>query len=152
MVKNNGILINVVNSLVKEGRNLKIEARGYSMFPTIKPGYTVIIKSYNNIEEAATGDIIAWLRDNEITLHRLIHIYESNNIKYFITRGDGALSSDLPVSYNDIIGKAIYLENKNQRWEPDSIIFIPEWKYRINKKRATNIAKLRKLIRKVLRK
>jgi len=140
-------LLNIANDLLKEGKKIRIEAKGYSMYPTIKPGYNVYIEVYRNPDEVDCGDIIAWKQDENIILHRVVHSYESDNKNYFITRGDGSLQSDSPVQFNHIVGKAIRVESGKKTWVPTSKTYIPEWKYRRNKKLVWFILKFRKMIK-----
>jgi len=139
-------MLNIANDLLKEGKKLRIEAKGYSMYPTIKPGYTVHIEAYDNPAEVAQGDIIAWRKDEKVILHRIVHILKSDNNTSFITRGDSLLKPDVPVQFQHIVGKAIRVESGTGSWVPAPKTFIPEWKYRYNKKKLWFILKLKKLI------
>lgn len=146
MVKQTSLL-NIANDLLQEGKKLRIEAKGYSMYPTIKPGYTVYIEAHSNPEEVNCGDIIAWKHDENVILHRVVHTYESNNTIYLLTRGDGSLNYDQPVQYNQIIGKATLIESEKNSWMPSSKKSIPEWKYSYNKRLVWFIMKYRKLLK-----
>lgn len=140
-------LLNIANDLLKEGKQLMIEARGYSMYPTIKPGETVYIKACNIEEDVAPGNIIAWKNGNDIILHRVVSIYGSDHNTFFITRGDGSLNNDSPIKFNQIVGKAIRIDSGGKSRTPDSEAIIPGWKYRYNKRRVWMILKFAKLIK-----
>lgn len=56
-----------------------------SMEPTIKTKDAVVIKNEKDLLE---GDIIAFERDNKITVHRITKIYTENDEKLYQTKGD----------------------------------------------------------------
>jgi len=140
-------LLNIASNLLKEGKKIRITARGYSMYPAIKPGYIVYLESCKNWHNVDIGDIIAIKQDENIILHRVIYIFESNKKPYFMTRGDASLSSDSPVQFNQIVGKAILIESGKSRWKSMPGKFIPEWKYLFNKRKVWIILKFRKLFK-----
>ena len=142
--------MNIASELITEGKKLRIIAKGYSMYPTIKPGYTVYLESYKSRDEVNPGDIIALKQNEIIILHRIIFVFESENKKYLMTRGDASLTSDAPVEFNQIIGKAVLIETEKKKWEPVRVDFIPERKYLFNKRKVWVILNFRKMI-KILR-
>jgi signal peptidase len=78
---------------------------GVSMEPVLKAGDIVIVQNVTP-EEIAKGDIILFRRGSNRILHRVIETYESKGVKYFITQGDANNVEDLPVSFDDVEGKA----------------------------------------------
>jgi signal peptidase I len=137
----------VANDLLKEGKQIKIEARGYSMYPTIKQGNTVYIEAYSKLEEVLVGDVIAWKKGSNIILHRVINIYGSGNNTFFETRGDGSLNTDPPLTYDKILGKAVLVETGKRSWSLVSGTLLPEWKYWLNKRMVWLKLKFNKLIK-----
>ncbi len=127
------ILKEFTTGLLEEGSEVRIIASGYSMYPAISPGNPIILEPVNDRAALKPGDIIAWERDSDMVVHRLVHIYESDGELYYITRGDSTLTSDNPVSFNLIAGRVVFIEKCGKRRTPASLVFIPEWRYRLNK-------------------
>ncbi len=79
-----------------------------SMKPQISKGDAVIIQKITKDEEIKKGDIIAYKRDNEIIIHRLVKIKTKNNEKIYITKGDANNSEDnVEIKIKNIKGKVI---------------------------------------------
>lgn len=127
------ILKEFTTGLLEDGSDVRIIASGYSMYPAISPGNPIIIEPVKDKANLKPGEIIAWERDSDLVVHRLIHIYESDGELYYITRGDATLTSDNPVSFNLIAGRVVSIEKRGKRRLPASIFLIPEWRYRLNR-------------------
>jgi hypothetical protein len=56
------------------------------------------------------GDIIAWKRKSGFVVHRLVRVYERENLKYFVTRGDSIMAEDDPVLFEQIAGRVDKVE------------------------------------------
>lgn len=76
-----------------------------SMEPTIMVGDAIFIKQVNE-NEIKINDIISFHDGKDINTHRIIGIYEENNIKYYRTKGDNNKNEDKQkITYNQIEGK-----------------------------------------------
>jgi signal peptidase I len=126
------VLRDLADELLDKGTSIRIKASGYSMFPAIRPGNTIIIKPVPP-DELKCGMIIAWKREKDMVVHRLILAYESDGKKHYITRGDSCRSSDKPVTPDMIAGRveAIYKDYRLMR--PVKIHPISERRYRFNR-------------------
>jgi len=85
---------------------VRITMHGYSMMPTIKSNQKVVIinKSHNEVEP---GEIVLFLKDEQIILHRIIYKENVDGIIMFLTRGDNCDTLDNWVVYeSDILGIA----------------------------------------------
>ena len=71
-----------------------------SMSDTIKIGDKVIVKLGKDVTE---GDIIAYQKDGEVIVHRLIE----KNGDSFVTKGDANNATDEPISEKQILGKVV---------------------------------------------
>jgi signal peptidase len=78
---------------------------GVSMEPVLNAGDIVIVQIAKP-EEINKGDIILFRRGPNRILHRVIETYESKGATYFVTQGDANNVEDLPVSYENVEGKA----------------------------------------------
>ncbi len=102
-------------SLLDEGKNLKIKAGGYSMYPSIKPGTTIFIEPLAADIDPAPGEVIAWKRESGFVVHRLVRLEKHGNDVIFFTRGDSCRYEDKAVTRDQIAGKVIRTENRKKR-------------------------------------
>ena len=139
-------------ALLEEGKSIRLEASGYSMYPAIKAGNIIHIEPVSDPGDLVPGQIIAWKRDSDLVVHRIIRILESSNLSSYNlliqTRGDSSPSPDKPVSFTDIAGKVVQVE--------DGPVFIPpaaktlsETRYRINRIRVWCLILIKKLSKKL---
>jgi signal peptidase I len=74
-----------------------------SMAPLIRPGDRVLVTS-KDIEKIGIGDIVAFRRDDNIIVHRILHRKKNGMSIDFLEKGDATYFSRF-ISANDIIGK-----------------------------------------------
>lgn len=91
------------NELLEEGREISIRARGYSMWPAIRPGDSLIISPFKN-DRLVVGDVIAVKRDGGFVAHRVTELETDKGITRIMTRGDSSLHPDTWFLENDIAG------------------------------------------------
>lgn len=83
-----------------------------SMKPVFSRGDAVIIEKFNKEEkeEIQTGDIVAFVRDNAIIVHRVVKIRKYNNELYYTTKGDANNVNDGDeIKEKDILGKVQFI-------------------------------------------
>ena len=95
-----------------------------SMWPALKTGDMVLIKGIKSKDDFAVGDIVVYKNPMGFTIHRVI----KKNEKTIITKGDANNVSDSPVSYSEIVGKAV-----NFRGGPFRIPYLGEISIWLNK-------------------
>ncbi len=82
-----------------------------SMWPSLKKGDFIFIKGVKNKEEIGVGDIVVYRNPKGFTIHRVIKMNEDT----FVTKGDANNVEDNPVSYDEIIGKPIAINDNPLR-------------------------------------
>jgi len=132
--------------LLRAGNSVRIMASGYSMYPSIKPGDIILIDPLPYQGSLITGDIIAWQRDSDFVVHRLVHITDSDNHRYYLTRGDSSLSSDEPVSAGQLTGIVTTIERDGRLLPVKPVSFIPEWRYWLNRQQVWLIVRLNRVL------
>ncbi len=142
--ENRKVLRDLADELLSKGTSVRLKASGYSMYPVVRPGNTVIIKPVEP-EKLQCGMIVAWKREKDMVVHRLILAYESGGKKYFITRGDSCRSSDKPVTVDMIAGRVETIYRGHKFFRPSMIHPIPERKYRMNRFITVILAYLKKI-------
>jgi signal peptidase I len=96
--------------LLAEGKTIRVKAEGYSMYPSIRPGSVIYIEPIEPYSVLVPGEIIAWKKETGFVVHRFVRVYELENLKYFVTRGDSSLGEDEPVLFEQIAGRVVKVE------------------------------------------
>lgn len=142
-------LKDLASGLLGEGKGVRVKAGGTSMYPEIKAGSILHIGALKDPDDIAVGDIIAWEREDDMVVHRVIHKYRHDEKTLFITRGDSALTSDSPVAFDDIAGKVVLIETTRGKTKPVRKAFIRERRYRLNRRRVWVRTKWNALFKKI---
>lgn len=121
-MRSRGILKNVGLNLLSEGKTIRVKAHGYSMYPCIKPGATVLIEPLQIKGLPVPGEIIAIKRNEGLIVHRLIKIVKRNGTDLYIARGDSNSRHDEPVKISLIAGRIIKAENVGSVKQADTSI------------------------------
>ena len=97
MSQNEDKNINALETIVavlKSGNSVELNAAGYSMFPTLRPGDRVIVKPLITGELPEPGCVVVCRDRNELVIHRLISIVNNTGKYVFTTRGDSRKEED----------------------------------------------------------
>ncbi len=78
-----------------------------SMWPALKKGDMVFIEKTDK-SELKIGDIIVYKNNKGFTIHRIVELNE-DTLK---TKGDANDISDLPIKYDEIVGRTVNWKNK----------------------------------------
>jgi signal peptidase I len=106
----------LIISLLKSGIGVELQAAGYSMFPVLKPGITVIVKRISDGVVPERGSVVVFHDKGVLRMHRITEI--NSDVKgelSFITRGDSSKVPDPPCSSEQLIGIAVsYIKRGKQ--------------------------------------
>jgi len=120
--RNNHTIVNDIGlTLLSEGKNIRIKAFGYSMYPCIKPGSLVLIEPIHLKGIPVPGEIIVIRRENGLVVHRLSKIVIKDGITSFIARGDSNAFADSPVKMDAIAGRIVRAETTGENPVPADI-------------------------------
>lgn len=97
----------------REGRRITIEARGVSMEPLIRSGDRITIQMMAPCGLAA-GDIVAFLRDGQVVVHRLVTKRMSGGAWRFCEKGDG-LAGWRWIEEADVLGRVEEVDRGGRR-------------------------------------
>jgi len=103
-------LKNISEHLLSDGFNVRLNTRGFSMFPLIRTGDRIIIKP---VRSPAPGDVIVFKKNDELVCHRLKRIFVKNGISFLQTKGDNQFKPDEPITPSDILGKIVEIDRSN---------------------------------------
>lgn len=78
-----------------------------SMWPALKEGDLVFIQGVHDKSDIDVGDIIVFRnrQNNTFTIHRVAALKQDT----LTTKGDANFSEDIPIGYEDVIGKTVAL-------------------------------------------
>jgi SOS-response transcriptional repressor LexA len=93
--------------LLTNGYQVRVKARGFSMFPFISTGDRITISPGKDIN---TGDTIVFNRDGQVVGHKVVRVFEKEGIRYYQTAGDSSLRLDQPITVGEILGKVTGIE------------------------------------------
>jgi|SRR5579884_2105232 len=97
--------------LRRTGR-LAMRVYGTSMLGSIWPGDEVVFEICEPAD-VALGDVLLYRRDDRLVVHRVIQISSLGEALEFRTRGDNQRGCDLPVSAEDLLGRAVLVRHAN---------------------------------------
>ena len=83
-----------------------------SMWPSLHTGDLVLKKVPK--EELSLGDIVVWENSQGFTIHRIVKL----NADTLVTKGDANFTEDVPVAYDDVVGR-------NLLWSKNAPVRIP---------------------------
>jgi hypothetical protein len=94
----------VADSLRGPDRCIESTVSGLSMGASLPPGSRIRIALIPPSGHAA-GDVIAYLADNQVIVHRVLHCGRAGAARnYLIARGDATLVPDPPVEIDHVLG------------------------------------------------
>ena len=144
------ILKEISFALLAEGKTIRAKAEGYSMYPSIRPGSTVLLGPINDSVTLIPGEIVAWKRESGFVLHRVTGIIKNGNEIHFITRGDSCLQEDQPISREQVAGRVIMIEDANGKTrEGSQLISKPCYFY--NRFRVWLLFKWKRILKLIIR-
>lgn len=86
-----------------KGRSVHLPAKGWSMLPSILPK-TKLSLEYKEFASVEVGQIIAFERNLQFVVHRVVQISAHPNGRRITTRGDSNWRIDSPITEENFIG------------------------------------------------
>lgn len=93
---------------------IRLPAMGISMVPAIQPGDVLSIQPVDP-KEVSLGDIVVYVREQILVVHRIVRTSAASTEQYLVTRGDRLLRDDPPILPGDLIGRVASIERRNRR-------------------------------------
>jgi len=124
--------IGIILSVLESGNSVELQATGYSMFPTFRPGYRIVVRPLTRGEVPEPGCVVVYNDNGVLVLHRLIEVIDDGSGNtMFIARGDSLNVADKPFSREQLVGVAV--SYKTGKKETSVRNYIPgQWRYRLN--------------------
>ncbi len=110
------LLIQTAVNLLESGHPMEINARGYSMFPILRPNQKLVIEPINPTLYRK-GDIVVFIINETLIAHRIVWI----DTEKCLCRGDATLHFDGPISINKLLGKVTHRKKQEKTIQINSI-------------------------------
>jgi signal peptidase I len=126
--------IGIIKTVLESGHSVELPATGYSMFPTLRPGDSVVVKPIPAGEFPKPGSVVIYIENKVLVMHRLIAIIDRNDGEpLFITRGDSGIEQDKPWPQQQLLGVAVIYKRAEKGHSVKS--FVPGvWRYEYNRR------------------
>ena len=118
-----------VLSMLDEGRAVTVTAGGYSMWPAIRPGDTVVIDPIGT-RLPKIGEIVALRRDGGYVLHRVTGVTAGRDTTLIRTQGDSVRHEDEPSYAGMIAGVVVSVVRSGRQRQPPPR-HLPGWMNRM---------------------
>jgi signal peptidase I len=103
------ILETALELLESQNGDLWMLVKGKSMLPIIREGDHILVQPLKR--PPVRGDILALRQANGLLAHRLLRrSYDSLGDGSYLTQGDHALLPDLPITFDQILGRVVTLK------------------------------------------
>ncbi|MFC1849127.1 S24/S26 family peptidase [candidate division CSSED10-310 bacterium] len=92
---------------------LVITVEGHSMVPTLKPGDKLMVQRGLYLP----GDILTFMVENRLMVHRLLGWWFSRGTWFLVTKGDNLQGVDTLVSRDRVLGKVRFWERNSHSYK-----------------------------------
>lgn len=105
------------------GENSFSRLSGFSMWPFIKPGDTLVIS--HQVEDLKVGDVVVFQRQDKLVAHRVVKLVENESQQTaYQTKGDfNRLLDCTALSPEAILGKVIKIKSSSRTISCSSLIW-----------------------------
>jgi len=101
--------------MLRSWGRLRLGVTGWSMFPSIRPGDTLLIELSRH-PDVVNGDIVLFFREHRLFVHRAVG--RSHDDSWILTRGDAMRGEDPPVHEAELLGKVTLIWRGGKCTEP----------------------------------
>jgi signal peptidase I len=111
------ITCGLAGEVVRTFGNIRLRVFGTSMVPSVLPGDLISVQRAN-VSEISLGEIVLYVREGRMFVHRVVGCKGSPENSHLITRGDCLRHNDPPISSSELLGRVISIERGNCQWRP----------------------------------
>ena len=103
----------LASEVLRSFGNLRFQATGWSMLPSLFPGDTLVVERVNP-EQVQVGEVVLVERDGGLCAHRVVRTPLGAGEPRWITQGDAMLVPDRPVCEHELLGSVVCLIRKGR--------------------------------------
>jgi hypothetical protein len=111
--------LEVSAELLRRGHRVRFQARGQSMYPTIRDGERISVEPVCALE-FKPGDIVLYHRQGRVMAHRVVNRKRTSDGDLLLVRGDASLNGNEPVKAEQVLGKVVAVERDSRCVKLDS--------------------------------
>lgn len=104
----------LAQEVLRRSGKLRLQVRGWSMLPAIKPGDTLLVDTAKR-EAIGAGDIVLFGRDRRLFAHRVLKSLDHGRL---LTRGDANPAPDPVVNEEELLGRISYIVRDGRAMAP----------------------------------
>jgi ribosomal protein S18 acetylase RimI-like enzyme len=113
-------LLKLSKDILRKGKSIRFQARGWSMRPFIQDGDFITISPVENFSLKVGNVVLYSASGNRIIVHRIIRKYKKEGKITFFIKGDAAFGSPDRVDAQNVLGKVTAVERKGRRRSYDT--------------------------------
>jgi len=116
-------LLALSKDILKRGKSIRFQARGWSMRPFILDGDIITVSSVKNFS-FKVGDVVLYsTAGDRVVVHRIIKKHKEGGRTNLFIKGDAAFGSPERVDIQNVIGKVTAIERKGRKKRLDTKLF-----------------------------
>jgi signal peptidase I len=104
----------LAGEIVRTFGGVRLRVFGTSMVPSVLPGDLISVQRAN-LSEISPGEIVLYLRDGRLFVHRVVARAGSHDDPRLITRGDRLSYNDPLVSSSELLGRVTSIQTHDGR-------------------------------------
>ena len=110
----------LAGDVLRSSGALRLRVMGWSMFPSIRPGDTLVIHGAGR-NAVSQGDVVLFRRDRRLFVHRVV-----SKGGQLVTQGDSMSAPDPPVPESDLLGTVSFIIRNGKCIQPKRTLRVPE--------------------------
>jgi signal peptidase I len=109
----------LTREIVRRFGEVRLRVFGTSMVPAILPGDMISVQRAD-LFEISPGEIVMYLRDGRLFVHRVVDRAGSQDDPRLVTRGDRLRYDDPLVSSSELLGRVTSIQTHDGRWHREA--------------------------------
>ena len=105
----------LTGEVIRAFGRIRLRVFGTSMVPSVLPGDLISVQRAN-LSEISLGEIVLYLRDDRLFVHRVVARAGDRDDPRLITRGDRLTYDDPSVSCSELLGRVTSIQTPDGRW------------------------------------
>lgn len=112
--------IGLTQDILKKGKSIRFQARGWSMRPFIQDGDFITVSPAEN-SSLKTGDVVFYsITSNKVIVHRIVRKHKKNGRITILAKGDASFSPPEKIDIQNALGKVTAIERNGRKVSLDT--------------------------------
>ena len=118
MIVPKDMFIDLAKEVLGKGGLLRFKVHGSSMYPSVRNGATIIVRSVEPTD-VRIGDIVFAYCNGRVLVHRMVDRFTRDGVPMFILRGDCSIASINMVPQQNVLGHVVNVAQKGSQIRPN---------------------------------